>query len=53
MPGGRLAEVVGTKRVVGWGMLVCAVLAAATPRLASLPSSTSYPACYALRVAQV
>ena len=30
VPGGRLAEVFGTRRVFGYSMLVCAALAAAT-----------------------
>lgn len=53
VPGGRLAEVFGTRRVFGYSMLVCAALAAATPALATLPGRLSFPACYALRLAQV
>ena len=53
VPGGRVAEVFGTKRVFGYCMFVCAAMAALTPVCSCLSSSaTSYGLVYTLRVVQ-
>jgi len=53
VPGGRLAEVFGTKRVMGFCTILCGLLAALTPFVANnLPPSLSFPAMCALRLVQ-
>lgn len=52
VPGGRFAEMFGTKRVFGYCMFLCAVMAALTPVCSSLAPSASFPLVYALRVVQ-
>merc|ERR1719193_2580208 len=53
VPGGRLAEVFGTKRVMGFCTILCGLLAALTPFVANnLEPSVSFPLMYALRLVQ-
>jgi len=53
VPGGRLAELFGTKRVFGFCTILCGLLAALTPSLANnLEPSLSFPAMCALRLLQ-
>merc|ERR1712109_281372 len=53
VPGGRLAEVFGTKRVFGFCTILCGLLAALTPFVGqSLDPSLSFPTMCALRFLQ-
>ena len=52
VPGGRVAEMFGTKRVFGFSMFVCAAMAALTPVCSFLIPSYSFPLVYSLRVVQ-
>jgi len=53
VPGGRLAEVFGTKRVFGFCTILCGLLAALTPFVGqSLHPSLSFPTMCALRFLQ-
>jgi len=53
VPGGRLAEVFGTKRVFGFCTILCGLLAALTPFVVNnLDPSLSFPATCAVRLLQ-
>ena len=52
VPGGRLAEIFGTKRIFGYCMFVCAIAAALTPVCSTLDASVSFPLVYTLRIVQ-
>ena len=52
VPGGRLAEIFGTKRIFGYFMFVCAIAAALTPVCSTLDASASFPLVYTLRIVQ-
>ena len=52
VPGGRLAEIFGTKRIFGYFMFVCAIAAALTPVCSTLNASVSFPLVYTLRIVQ-
>ena len=52
IPGGRLAEIFGTKRIFGYCMFMCAALAAVTPVCSTLDPAVSFPLVYTLRVLQ-
>jgi len=53
VPGGRLAEMFGTKRVFGINMFLCGVLGAVIPLISTnLEPSVSFPLMYALRLVQ-
>ena len=52
VPGGRLAEIFGTKRIFGYFMFVCAIAAALTPVCSTLDASVSFPLVYTLRIVQ-
>jgi len=52
VPGGRLAEIFGSKRVFGYSMFLCAILTAITPAISCLHPDISFPAVYTLRVLQ-
>jgi len=53
VPGGRLAEMFGTKRIFGINMFLCAVLGALIPLISTrLQPSVSFPLMYALRLVQ-
>ena len=52
VPGGRLAEIFGTKRIFGYCMFVCAIAAALTPVCSTLDASASFPLVYTLRIVQ-
>ena len=52
VPGGRLAEIFGTKRIFGYFMFVCAIAEALTPVCSTVDASGSFPLVYTLRIVQ-
>merc|ERR1711970_774763 len=53
VPGGRLTEMFGTKRIFGINMFLCGVLGAVIPLISTrLEPSISFPLMYALRLVQ-